>query len=183
MGFGTGPDTDALARWLDAHDVARHIERLTLHKLTALTAGSQKASVVARCGADVVIASRPSRSVPGSRCIHPSIGASSQAARPRQTIAPGEDCRMQWENRRIIVTGGARGIGAATVRAYLAEGARVVVLDVLEDEGRAVVAQANVAGLPAEGNSRSQPGPQIVPLVPPSQASTRIPIREEALHR
>lgn len=53
---------------------------------------------------------------------------------------------MQLENRRIIVTGGARGMGAATVRAYVAEGARVVVLDVLEDEGRAVVAQANAAG-------------------------------------
>lgn len=53
---------------------------------------------------------------------------------------------MQLENRKIIVTGGARGMGAATVRAYVAEGAQVVSLDLLEDEGRAVVEAANAAG-------------------------------------
>lgn len=53
---------------------------------------------------------------------------------------------MQLENRRIIVTGGARGMGAATVRAYVAQGAQVVSLDILEDEGRAVVAEANARG-------------------------------------
>jgi NAD(P)-dependent dehydrogenase (short-subunit alcohol dehydrogenase family) len=43
---------------------------------------------------------------------------------------------MQLTGRRIIVTGGAHGIGAATARAYAAEGARVAVLDVDDDAGR-----------------------------------------------
>jgi NAD(P)-dependent dehydrogenase (short-subunit alcohol dehydrogenase family) len=36
----------------------------------------------------------------------------------------------EFDGRVIVVTGGARGIGEATVRAFLAEGARAVVLDV-----------------------------------------------------
>ncbi|CAG4895528.1 SDR family NAD(P)-dependent oxidoreductase [Paraburkholderia saeva] len=50
---------------------------------------------------------------------------------------------MQLKDKRIIVTGGARGIGNSVVRAYLAEGARVSVLDFREEEGRAAVAEAN----------------------------------------
>lgn len=41
--------------------------------------------------------------------------------------------------RVALVTGGARGIGAAYVRALHLAGARVVVADVLADEGRALV--------------------------------------------
>src|SRR5690606_33927453 len=37
---------------------------------------------------------------------------------------------MQLAGKRIIVTGGARGIGAAIVAAYIAEGAHVISLDV-----------------------------------------------------
>lgn len=47
---------------------------------------------------------------------------------------------MQLTGKRIIVTGGASGIGAATVRAYAGEGAKVVSLDV-EDGGGEVVAK------------------------------------------
>jgi len=39
-----------------------------------------------------------------------------------------------------VVTGAARGQGAETARRFAAEGARVVLTDVLEDEGRAVAA-------------------------------------------
>jgi len=53
---------------------------------------------------------------------------------------------MQLQGRRIILTGGARGIGAAAVRAFVAEGARVAVCDVLDDEAAAVVDGANRAG-------------------------------------
>lgn len=41
--------------------------------------------------------------------------------------------------RVAIVTGGARGIGAAVARAFVAEGARVVVSDVLDAEGKDLV--------------------------------------------
>ncbi|MDT4892076.1 MAG: 3alpha(or 20beta)-hydroxysteroid dehydrogenase [Pseudonocardiales bacterium] len=44
------------------------------------------------------------------------------------------------DGRVAIVTGGARGIGEQTVRRFAAEGARVVVTDVLEEAGRAVAA-------------------------------------------
>jgi NAD(P)-dependent dehydrogenase (short-subunit alcohol dehydrogenase family) len=45
---------------------------------------------------------------------------------------------MQLRARRIIVTGGAHGIGAATARAYAREGALVAILDVEDDAGRLV---------------------------------------------
>ena len=34
---------------------------------------------------------------------------------------------MQLQNKKIIVTGGTRGIGAATVKLYVKEGAEVVI--------------------------------------------------------
>jgi len=47
--------------------------------------------------------------------------------------------RMQ--DRIAIITGGARGMGAATVRLFAREGAKVVIADVLEEEGRALAAE------------------------------------------
>jgi NAD(P)-dependent dehydrogenase (short-subunit alcohol dehydrogenase family) len=49
---------------------------------------------------------------------------------------------MLLDGKRIIVTGGASGIAAATVRAYAREGATVWSLDVADDKGRAVAAEA-----------------------------------------
>ena len=43
---------------------------------------------------------------------------------------------MTLNDKKIIVTGGAKGIGAATVRAYAEQGARVAILDVLDDQAR-----------------------------------------------
>jgi 3alpha(or 20beta)-hydroxysteroid dehydrogenase len=40
-----------------------------------------------------------------------------------------------------IITGGARGMGAAHARAFAREGARVVIADVLDDEGRSLAAE------------------------------------------
>lgn len=37
------------------------------------------------------------------------------------------------QGKVVIVTGGARGIGAATVRGFIAEGANVVIADILQD--------------------------------------------------
>ncbi|MDB6052126.1 MAG: putative oxidoreductase [Pseudomonas sp.] len=50
---------------------------------------------------------------------------------------------MQLEGKRIIVTGGSRGIGASVVAAYAAQGAQVAALDVLDEEGAEVVARLN----------------------------------------
>jgi NAD(P)-dependent dehydrogenase (short-subunit alcohol dehydrogenase family) len=48
-----------------------------------------------------------------------------------------------------IVTGGARGIGAATAEALAGAGATVVVTDVLDDEGHALVAHLREGGCSA----------------------------------
>jgi NAD(P)-dependent dehydrogenase (short-subunit alcohol dehydrogenase family) len=53
---------------------------------------------------------------------------------------------MQLEGRRIIVTGVASGIAAATLRAYVREGATVCALDIADKAGEQVVAEANAAG-------------------------------------
>ena len=45
---------------------------------------------------------------------------------------------MKLNDEIALVTGGARGMGAAHVRALLAEGARVVIADVLDEEGVAL---------------------------------------------
>lgn len=50
---------------------------------------------------------------------------------------------MQLKEKRIIVTGGASGIAASTVRSYVREGARVASLDIMDEAGLAVVEEAN----------------------------------------
>lgn len=52
---------------------------------------------------------------------------------------------MLLAGKRIIVTGGASGIGAAAVRAYVREGARVALLDVDTDAGARVAAESGAA--------------------------------------
>lgn len=46
-----------------------------------------------------------------------------------------------------IITGGARGMGAATTRLFAAEGARVVIADVLDTEGEALASEVGDAAL------------------------------------
>ncbi|MFD7504138.1 SDR family oxidoreductase [Streptomyces sp. NPDC059850] len=48
---------------------------------------------------------------------------------------------MRFEGMVAIVTGGARGMGAAHVRGLAAEGARVAVCDLLDDEGEALAGE------------------------------------------
>ena len=45
------------------------------------------------------------------------------------------------QNKIAIVTGGAQGQGAAIVRAFVAEGAKVVIADVAAEPGEALAAE------------------------------------------
>jgi NAD(P)-dependent dehydrogenase (short-subunit alcohol dehydrogenase family) len=49
-------------------------------------------------------------------------------------------------DKRVIVTGGAQGIGEASVRALCSGGARVVSFDVRDDSGQAVATDATTTG-------------------------------------
>ena len=50
------------------------------------------------------------------------------------------------EGKRIIVTGSARGMGEATLKAYVEAGANVVGMDVSDDAGESVSIKANQTG-------------------------------------
>jgi 3alpha(or 20beta)-hydroxysteroid dehydrogenase len=47
----------------------------------------------------------------------------------------------RFHNRTVIVTGGARGMGASFARGFAADGAKVVIADILEQEGRRLAAE------------------------------------------
>ncbi|HEY8288432.1 MAG TPA: SDR family NAD(P)-dependent oxidoreductase, partial [Acetobacteraceae bacterium] len=57
---------------------------------------------------------------------------------------------MRLANKVAIVTGAASGMGAATARRFAREGAKVVIADMLEDEGRKVAADITGTGGSAE---------------------------------
>src|SRR3989442_9607253 len=65
----------------------------------------------------------------------------------------------RFADRVVIVTGGASGIGAATARAFAAEGARIVVADVDREGGGEVAgATAGVFEAVDVGDGRAVPG-------------------------
>ena len=53
---------------------------------------------------------------------------------------------MRLEGKVALISGGARGQGAVEASLFATEGARVVIADVLEDEGRQVEAEINERG-------------------------------------
>lgn len=74
-------------------------------------------------------------------------------AQERRNAAEGAG---RLAGRVALVTGAARGIGAAAARRFAAEGARVAVTDVLDDVGAAVAAELGDRGLYARLDVRSQ---------------------------
>ena len=53
---------------------------------------------------------------------------------------------MRLENKVALISGGARGMGAAEAKLFAREGARVIVGDILEAEGRQTEAEINEGG-------------------------------------
>ncbi len=53
---------------------------------------------------------------------------------------------MRLEGKVALISGGARGMGAVEAKLFAGEGAKVVIGDVLEDEGRQIEAEINEAG-------------------------------------
>ncbi len=53
---------------------------------------------------------------------------------------------MRLEGKVAIISGGARGMGAAEAKLFAREGAKVIICDVLEEEGRQTEAEINEVG-------------------------------------
>jgi len=53
---------------------------------------------------------------------------------------------MRLENKVALISGGARGMGAVEAKLFAEEGAKVIIGDILEEEGRKVEAEINEAG-------------------------------------
>jgi NAD(P)-dependent dehydrogenase (short-subunit alcohol dehydrogenase family) len=59
---------------------------------------------------------------------------------------------MSLENKVAIITGGAHGIGAAIARVFVARGAKVLIGDILDDEGTAVASELNAGNKEARAH-------------------------------
>ena len=62
------------------------------------------------------------------------------------------------DGKVALITGGARGMGKSHVRHFVAEGARVVFGDVLDDKGQAVAAKLRRGDVPLRAPRRDQRG-------------------------
>ncbi len=69
---------------------------------------------------------------------------------PVATADPNQPAARRLAGSRVVVTGGARGIGAEIATRLTADGARVAVLDRLVDEGTELAAQLAGCFVPAD---------------------------------
>jgi 3alpha(or 20beta)-hydroxysteroid dehydrogenase len=70
--------------------------------------------------------------------------------------------------KTAIVTGGARSMGEATARLFVAEGARVIIADVLAAEGQKLAGELGAAAM-----FQKPPGPK-PPKPPPAISAASI---------
>src|SRR3954468_16061193 len=66
------------------------------------------------------------------------VAKSGDPWQPEKVAGSREEHRMRLEGKVAIVSGAASGMGAATARRFAKEGAKVVIADMLEEEGRVV---------------------------------------------
>jgi NAD(P)-dependent dehydrogenase (short-subunit alcohol dehydrogenase family) len=65
---------------------------------------------------------------------------------PHQTAIGEVISTMRLEGKVALISGGARGQGATEARLFAREGAKVVIGDLLEEEGKRVEAEINASG-------------------------------------
>ena len=53
---------------------------------------------------------------------------------------------MRLNNKAVLISGGARGMGSVAAKLFCSEGASVIIGDILEDEGRKIEAEINESG-------------------------------------
>ncbi len=53
---------------------------------------------------------------------------------------------MRLENKVVLISGGAKGMGAVEAKLFAKEGAKIVIGDLLEEGGKLVEAEINETG-------------------------------------